>query len=106
MNKPLILEGKLLAKQIEEDLKARVQKIKETVHQTPVLATLIVGGNPASVTYVKMKGNACVRVGIEPLKIELPESTTTEALLAKIRELNETERVHGILLTASGAAAD
>jgi methylenetetrahydrofolate dehydrogenase (NADP+)/methenyltetrahydrofolate cyclohydrolase len=45
-----------------------------------------------------MKGNACLRVGIEPLKIELPESTTTETLIARIQELNEDGRVHGILL--------
>lgn len=98
MSNPVVLDGKALAKQIEEDLKARVEKIKEKARQTPVLATIIVGDNPASVTYVKMKGNACVRVGIEPLKIEMPESTTTEQLLAKIKELNEDTRVHGILL--------
>lgn len=98
MSNPLILDGKTLAKQIEEDLKVRVQKIKDKANQTPVLATIIVGDNPASVTYVKMKGNACARVGIEPLKIEMPDSTTTEELLAKIRELNEDPRVHGILL--------
>jgi methylenetetrahydrofolate dehydrogenase (NADP+)/methenyltetrahydrofolate cyclohydrolase len=98
MSNPLVLDGKTLAKQIEEDLKARVQKIKDKAKQTPVLATIIVGDNPASVTYVKMKGNACVRVGIEPLKIEMPDSTTTEELLAKIKELNEDPRVHGILL--------
>ena len=45
-----------------------------------------------------MKGNACRRVGIEPLKIELPESTTTDELAEKIRELAENENVHGILL--------
>lgn len=98
MSNPVVLDGKALAKQIEEGLKARVEKIKEKARQTPVLATIIVGDNPASVTYVKMKGNACVRVGIEPLKIEMPENTTTEQLLAKIKELNEDTRVHGILL--------
>ncbi len=98
MSNPIVLDGKTLAKQIEEDLKVRVQKIKDKAKQTPVLATIIVGDNPASVTYVKMKGNACVRVGIEPLKIEMPESTTTVELLAKIKELNEDPRVHGILL--------
>lgn len=98
MSNPLILDGKTLAKQVEEELKARVQKIKDKASQTPVLATIIVGDNPASVTYVRMKGNACVRVGIEPLKIEMPESTTTGELLARIAELNEDPRVHGILL--------
>jgi methylenetetrahydrofolate dehydrogenase (NADP+)/methenyltetrahydrofolate cyclohydrolase len=98
MNNPIILDGKTLAKQVEEELMIRVQKIKDKVKETPALATIIVGDNPASVTYVKMKGNACVRVGIEPLKIEMPEHTTTEQLLAKIKELNDNPRVHGILL--------
>ncbi|MCL6590245.1 MAG: bifunctional 5,10-methylene-tetrahydrofolate dehydrogenase/5,10-methylene-tetrahydrofolate cyclohydrolase [Firmicutes bacterium] len=98
MNNPLVLNGKTLAKQMEEELKVRVGRIKEKAHLTPVLATILVGDNPASVTYVRMKGNACNRVGIEPKKIELPESCTTAELLQKIEELNRDERVHGILL--------
>jgi methylenetetrahydrofolate dehydrogenase (NADP+)/methenyltetrahydrofolate cyclohydrolase len=98
MNNPLVLDGKTLAKQMEAELKIRVNRIKEKSHLTPVLATILVGDNPASVTYVRMKGNACNRVGIEPLKVELPESCTTAELLQKIEELNRDERVHGILL--------
>lgn len=98
MEKPLVLDGKTLAKSIEEDLKVRVQKIKDKTGITPVLATIIVGNDPASVTYVKMKGNACTRVGMKSLKIELPEETSTEELIKKITELNKDENVHGILL--------
>jgi len=98
MNGPLILDGKILAKEIEEDLKKRVASIIEKTGYKPVLATVIVGGNPASVTYVKMKGNACRRVGMDSRKIELPETATTEELLNVIRELNEDKTVHGILL--------
>ena len=54
--------------------------------------------DPASATYVKMKGNACRRVGMDSLAVELPSSTTTEELLAKIGELNADPDVHGILL--------
>jgi methylenetetrahydrofolate dehydrogenase (NADP+)/methenyltetrahydrofolate cyclohydrolase len=57
-----------------------------------------VGADPASATYVKMKGNACRRVGMDSMAIELPETTTTEQLLAKINELNNNPDVHGILL--------
>ncbi|HAJ43899.1 MAG TPA: bifunctional 5,10-methylene-tetrahydrofolate dehydrogenase/5,10-methylene-tetrahydrofolate cyclohydrolase, partial [Alcanivorax sp.] len=53
-----------------------------------ILATLLVGADPASATYVKMKGNACRRVGMDSRAIELPEDTTTEQLLAQIEELN------------------
>ena len=99
MANPVILDGKKLAGEIEENLKIRVQKIKEkNGSKTPILATILVGGDPASATYVKMKGNACIRVGIEPRKIELPENTTTEQLLAVIDELNADKNVFGILL--------
>lgn len=94
----IILDGKALATRIEEKLKERVTKIIEKTGITPILATIIVGNDVASVTYVRMKGNACRRVGIEPLKVELPESTTTEQLLEEIYKLNRDDRVCGILL--------
>lgn len=94
----LILDGKALAKKTEEELSQRVAKIKEKSGSTPILATILVGGDPASATYVKMKGNACERIGMESLKVELAENTTTEELLQKIQELNDNPNVHGILL--------
>jgi len=95
---PMILNGKALAQVIEEDLSKRVQKIIEKTGKAPVLATILVGNNPSSVTYVRMKGNACRRIGIEPLKIEMKEETTTDELLEKIEELNNDPNVCGILL--------
>lgn len=94
----MILDGKSLAAAIEEDLKVRVKKIIERTGKVPILATILVGTDPASVTYVRMKGNACARVGIESLKVEMPEETTTEDLVKRIWELNEDPRVCGILL--------
>lgn len=95
----IVLEGKELAKQFEEEMRARVAKLKELADgRTPILATILVGADPASATYVKMKGNACERVGIQPLAIELGEKTTTEELLAEIDALNNNPDVHGILL--------
>ncbi|NIB43751.1 bifunctional methylenetetrahydrofolate dehydrogenase/methenyltetrahydrofolate cyclohydrolase FolD [Pseudomaricurvus alkylphenolicus] len=95
----LVLDGKALAKKTEEELTTRVAALKEkSGGQTPILATILVGGDPASATYVKMKGNACTRIGMDSLKVELPEETTTEELLAKVQELNENPNVHGILL--------
>ena len=95
----LVLDGKTLAAQTEADLLARVEQIKvRSGGKTPILATVLVGDDPASATYVKMKGNACRRVGMESLAVELPASTTTETLLAKIHELNANPDVHGILL--------
>jgi len=89
-----ILDGKLLANEIEKVLKANVAKLK----QKPILATILVGKNPSSVTYVKMKQRACKRVGMDFVKIELDEETTTEQLLIEIEKLNKDNRVDGILL--------
>ncbi|QQD19789.1 bifunctional methylenetetrahydrofolate dehydrogenase/methenyltetrahydrofolate cyclohydrolase FolD [Spongiibacter nanhainus] len=94
-----ILDGKALAASWEEQLAKRVAVIKEkSAGKTPILATILVGDDPASATYVKMKGNACRRVGMDSLAVEMPASTTTEQLLAKIDELNSDPNVHGILL--------
>src|SRR5690606_24845431 len=84
----LVLDGKALAAKTEQELSQRVAALKENGGQTPILATILVGDDPASATYVKMKGNACQRIGMDSLKVELPTSTTTEQLLAKIEELN------------------
>jgi methylenetetrahydrofolate dehydrogenase (NADP+) / methenyltetrahydrofolate cyclohydrolase len=95
----IVLDGKALSAQIEADLSARVLKIKErNGGKTPILATILVGDDPASATYVKMKGNACKRVGMESQKVVLPHATTTEQLLACIDELNANRAVKGILL--------
>jgi methylenetetrahydrofolate dehydrogenase (NADP+)/methenyltetrahydrofolate cyclohydrolase len=95
----LVLDGKSLSLAIETELKERVSRL---VHATgeapPVLATILVGNNPASATYVRMKGNACRRVGMESLPITLGEDTTTEQLLSTIDSLNRDPRVRGILL--------
>ena len=80
----LIMDGKSVAKETEEALKERVEKIKQEKGYVPTLATILVGNDPASATYVKMKGNACERVGMKSLKVELPETTSTEELLDKI----------------------
>tara|TARA_B100000927_G_scaffold85174_1_gene68464 strand:+ start:1290 stop:2123 length:834 start_codon:yes stop_codon:yes gene_type:complete len=93
-----ILDGKKLSKETEDILKIRVDKIKARKGTVPTLATILVGDDPASATYVKMKGNACERVGMNSLKIELPSSTSTEELLNEINKLNNDPEVSGILL--------
>ena len=94
----LVLDGRALAKQIETDLLTRVEALKAKSGRTPILATILVGDDGASATYVRMKGNACRRVGMDSLKVELPKETTTEQLLAEIDKLNANPDVHGILL--------
>jgi methylenetetrahydrofolate dehydrogenase (NADP+)/methenyltetrahydrofolate cyclohydrolase len=95
----LILDGKSLAKKTEAELSQRVSALKQANNgQAPILATILVGSDPASGTYVKMKQNACKRIGMESIAVELSEETTTEQLLAKINELNANPDCHGILL--------
>jgi methylenetetrahydrofolate dehydrogenase (NADP+)/methenyltetrahydrofolate cyclohydrolase len=94
----IILDGKSLSLSTEQLLAERVLAIKNEKGFVPILATILVGSDPASGTYVKMKGNACERVGMKSLKVELDEKTSTEELLKKIIELNNNPEVHGILL--------
>jgi len=91
------LDGKALAHLAEEDIKVSVSKLKEK-GITPTLATILVGLDPASATYVKMKQNACARLGMDSIAVELNKDTTTEELLEAIEKLNADSNVHGILL--------
>ena len=96
----MVLDGKAYAKELEAELTQRVARLM-AAHgggEAPILATILVGEDPASATYVKMKGNACRRVGMESLRVDLPGTTTTQELLASIDALNANPRVRGILL--------
>lgn len=93
-----ILDGKALSRDMEIALKMRVESIVSHSGKTPILATILVGDDPASATYVQMKGNACKRVGMESIRVVMPQNTTTLQLLEKIKELNANPDVHGILL--------
>ena len=92
-----ILDGKNLSKITEESIKKRVE-ILSNEGVKPTLATILVGNDPASETYVKMKQNTCARMGMKSIAIELPKDTSTEELLKKIESLNSDKNVHGILL--------
>ena len=95
----VVLDGKALAKKMESEIADRVKKINDRSNgKPPILATILVGDDPASATYVKMKGNACQRVGMESVKIVLPQTATTDELLNEIDKLNANPGVHGILL--------
>ena len=92
-----ILDGKKLASLSEEEIKNEVSLLLSKGIQ-PTLATILVGNDPASETYVRMKRNTCKKVGMESIAVELPESTSTEELLEAIQNLNNDSNVHGILL--------
>ena len=92
-----ILDGKKLASDSEKEILESVLVLKEK-GIIPTLATILVGDDPASETYVRMKQETCKRVGMESLAINLPKETSTEELLLKIDELNNDKKIHGILL--------
>ncbi|MFD1735353.1 bifunctional 5,10-methylenetetrahydrofolate dehydrogenase/5,10-methenyltetrahydrofolate cyclohydrolase [Bacillus salitolerans] len=93
----LILDGIAVANTVKEHVKERVEYLKSKDIR-PCLATILVGNDPSSATYVKMKGNECERLGILSKRIHLPEETTTEELVACIIELNHSTDIDGILL--------
>ena len=92
------LDGKKVSSETEDMLKERVKALQDKKGFVPILATILVGDDPASATYVKMKGNACERIGMKSIRVELPSSTSTEELLDEISKLNSNKEVHGILL--------
>jgi len=92
-----ILDGKKLASESEKEILGSVSLLKEK-GIIPTLATILVGDDPASEIYVRMKQETCKRVGMESLAINLPKETSTEELLLKIDELNNDKNIHGILL--------
>ena len=93
----LILDGKEFSKISENIIKEKVKELSKK-NITPSLATILVGNDPASETYVKMKRNTCARVGMKSIAVELSENTSTEELLSTIQSLNNDQNIHGILL--------
>jgi 5,10-methylene-tetrahydrofolate dehydrogenase/methenyl tetrahydrofolate cyclohydrolase len=94
----IILDGKAVAQRIQQEVADAVAKMKQEHGITPGLAAILVGDNPASQMYVKMKRNRCAEVGIESFGYELPAETSQDDLIKLIHELNENPRVHGILV--------
>ena len=94
---PQIIDGKAISAEIKEELKVKVEELKEQGVRI-CLAVIQVGSDPASSVYVGNKKKACAYIGIESLAYELPEETTQEKLLELIGELNEKEEVNGILV--------
>lgn len=93
-----IIDGKLVSKKIREELKRKIEALKNKQSTTLKLATILVGDNTASKIYIKNKINACNEIGIESLHIDLPESTTEDDLLSHIEKLNNDFGIDGILV--------
>ncbi|MEM6391868.1 MAG: tetrahydrofolate dehydrogenase/cyclohydrolase catalytic domain-containing protein [Planctomycetota bacterium] len=92
-----LMDGKRVAGEILGEAEGRVSALKER-GVTPCLATVLVGADPASVTYTQMKRRRCESIGMKSVKVELPAETTTEELLTEVSRLRDDPAVHGILL--------
>ncbi len=92
------IDGKEIARQLRAELRTEVQGLVAEHGVTPGLAVILVGQNPASQVYVRMKKQACADVGIVSFSHELPQETSEEALLSLIYTLNNHPDVHGILV--------
>lgn len=92
------IDGRSLSNKVEEQVKQGVKQLKAENGIIPGLATILVGEDPASKMYVRLKHKACERVGIHAEDHNMPESTTQEELMERIGELNSRKDIHGILL--------
>lgn len=93
-----IIDGKAFAAKLRSDIAKRVAALKAEKNITPGLAVILVGEDPASEVYVRNKGKQTLEVGMNSYEFKLPANTTQDALLAKVKELNADNNVHGILV--------
>lgn len=93
-----LLKGKKTARELEELLKIRVAEMTKKYGRCPKLVVLLVGDNPASMSYVKSKEKACQRVGIDGFTLRLDKSIRQDSLLRIIKELNKDDKVDGFIV--------
>ncbi|WQY31817.1 bifunctional methylenetetrahydrofolate dehydrogenase/methenyltetrahydrofolate cyclohydrolase FolD [Helicobacter pylori] len=94
----VLLDGQALAYDIEKDLKNKIQIITAQTHKRPKLAVILVGKDPASITYVNMKIKACERVGMDFDLKTLQENITEAKLLSLIKDYNTDQNISGVLV--------
>ncbi len=94
----VLLDGQALAYDIEKDLKNKIQIISAQTHKRPKLAVILVGKDPASITYVNMKIKACERVGMDFDLKTLQENITEAKLLSLIKDYNTDQNISGVLV--------
>ncbi|RVZ63988.1 bifunctional methylenetetrahydrofolate dehydrogenase/methenyltetrahydrofolate cyclohydrolase FolD [Helicobacter pylori] len=94
----VLLDGQVLAYDIEKDLKNKIQIITVQTHKRPKLAVILVGKDPASITYVNMKIKACQRVGMDFDLKTLQEDITEAELLSLIKDYNTDQNISGVLV--------
>ncbi len=94
----VVVYGSEIAKKLKLEMTEYIQNLKESGKRLPKLVVVLVGENPASISYVKGKEKACTEIGMENEMVKLPETTTQEELLEVVKSLNEDRSVDGILV--------
>ncbi|HYM39924.1 MAG TPA: tetrahydrofolate dehydrogenase/cyclohydrolase catalytic domain-containing protein, partial [Thermoplasmata archaeon] len=89
-----IIDGKRVADEIRDELRGRLDRLRSR-GVNPGLTAILVGDNPSSQLYVKMKGKACEEMGMAHATIEMPKDTPQDALMREIARLNADPKVHG-----------
>lgn len=95
---PKIIDGKAIAKEIREEIKKEAQELKEKHNITPGLVTILVGEDPASISYVKGKQKTAQNLGFYSIEERLPENVSEDELLKLIDKYNNDSKIHGILV--------
>jgi methylenetetrahydrofolate dehydrogenase (NADP+)/methenyltetrahydrofolate cyclohydrolase len=93
-----IIDGKKIAQDVRDEIKEEVLRLKAKTGTVPGLAVILVGDDPASKIYVRMKENACKEAGFLSREQKLPAETDEKSLLKIIEELNQDDQIHGILV--------
>ena len=93
-----ILDGKKVSNQIKEEITVEVAQMKERGEKVPHLAAVLVGNDGASLTYVGSKVRSCKKIGFESTLIHLPEETTEDELLNRVRQLNNDREIDGYIV--------
>ena len=92
------LDGREISAEMRAEMKADIERLQEEYDLVPGLAVVLVGNNPASLSYVRSKGKACEELGLHSVQVDLPADSSTEDVLAAVEKLNQDEAVHGILV--------
>lgn len=92
------LDGREISAEMRAEMKVDIEGLKEEHDLVPGLAVVLVGNNPASLSYVRSKGKACEELGLHSVQVDLPADSSTEDVLAAVEKLNQDEAVHGILV--------
>lgn len=93
-----IIDGKVVADKMRDEIKTQAEAFAEKHGYPPGLGVVLVGDDPASQMYVRMKRRACKRVGIHSVAHLMPEASTQDEILARVHELNDDPQIHGILV--------